>query len=134
MIEPPSRWIGMLLLSTGGQEVWGRFDHERPTYGLGQILLVLGAAGVVTALGLVFLRLAGRFRTSSSRAFFRELCRAHGLSQSSRRTLKRLAAARGLTNPAVLFVEPRHFEANDVPHAIQGAEDELRRLRDQLFK
>ncbi|HEY3395883.1 MAG TPA: hypothetical protein VGK58_24485 [Lacipirellulaceae bacterium] len=134
MTEPLSRWIALLSVSSEGWHVWGRFDHERPTYGLGQILLVLSAAVVAIAIGVVLLRLAGRFRTNSSRAFFREMCRAHGLSPSSRRALLRLAAARGLTNPSLLFVEPRHFETTDLPPALQAAGTELQRLHDRLFK
>ncbi|HJQ81577.1 MAG TPA: hypothetical protein VJ828_16565 [Lacipirellulaceae bacterium] len=134
MTEPLSRWIALLSASSEGWHVWGRFDHERPTYDLWQILLVLCAAVVATALGVVLLRLAGRFRTNSSRAFFRELCRAHGLSPSNRRALLRLAAARGLLNPSLLFVEPRHFETTDLPPALQVVEKELQLLRDRLFK
>ena len=134
MIEPLSRWIALLSVSSGRWQVWGRFDHGRPTYDLGQILLVLCAAVVVAALGLVLLRWCGRFRTNSSGALFRELCHAHGLSQSSRRALKRLAAARRLTNPAALFVEPRDFETSDLPPALRVAEKELQLLRDRLFK
>jgi hypothetical protein len=133
MIEPLSRGIALLSVSSGRWHVWGRFDHERPTYDLGQILLVLFAAVVVAALGLVLLRWCGRFRTNSSGALFRELCRAHALSQSSRRTLKRLASARGLTHSSVLFVEPRHFETSDLPPALRDAKVDLGRLRDQLF-
>jgi hypothetical protein len=134
MIEPLSRWTSLLPAISEGWHVWGRFDHERPAYGLGQILLVLSAAVAVTALGVALLRLAGRFRTNSSRAFFRELCRAHGLSQSSRRALMRLAAARGLTNPSVLFVEPRHFATTDLSPALHAVEKELQLLRERLFK
>lgn len=134
MIEPLSRCVGLLLASTDGLEVWGRFDHERPTYGLGQILLVLAAGLVAIALAVVLLRLCRRFRTNSSRALFRELCRAHGLNQSSRRALKRLATARGLKNCAVLFVEPRYFETTDLPPALKAAGTEIKLLHDRLFK
>jgi hypothetical protein len=133
MIEPLSRWIALWSLSYGRWHVWGRFDHERPTYNLGQILLVLCIAVVVAALGLILLRWCGRFLTNNSGALFRELCRAHDLSQSSRRTLKRLAAARGLTHLSVLFVEPGHFETSDLPPALLDAKVNLERLRDQLF-
>jgi hypothetical protein len=134
MIEPLLRWVALLSASSEGWHVWGRFDHERPTYGLCQILLVLSAAVVAIALGLVLLRLVGRFRTNSSRAFFRELSRAHELSPLNRRALLRLAAARGLTNPSLLFVEPRHFETTDLPPALQLVEKELQLLRERLFK
>jgi hypothetical protein len=113
--------------------VWGRFDHERPTYDLGQILLILAAAVVVAAMWLLLPRLGGRRRLNSPRALFYELCRAHGLGASSRRLLRRLAAARGMTNPAALFVEPRHFEKDHLPPELQAENLALERLRDQLF-
>ena len=134
MIELFPRWIARLSVSSGRWHVWGRFDHQRPTYDLGQILLVLFAAVVGVALALVLWRWCGRYRTNSSGALFRELCRAHGLSQSSRRTLKRLAAARGLAHPAALFVEPRHFETSDLPPALRVAEKDVQHLRERLFK
>jgi hypothetical protein len=134
MIEQLLQWTLLLSDSSPGQNVWGRFDHQRPTYDLGQILLVIAAALVVAAAGLVLMRLRGRFRTNSTPALFREFCRAHGLGQSGRRLLKRLAAARGLPNPLPLFVEPRHFDVNDLPQGLQPARTELQSLRDQLFK
>jgi hypothetical protein len=133
MMDLLSQWILLLAVSSGGQNVWGRFDHERPTYDVGQILLVLAGVVVVAAIGLVLLRIRGRFRTNSTRALFRELCRAHGLSQSSRRLLKRLAAARGLSNAAELFVEPRHLELDDLPPGLQAAGKRLQILRERLF-
>jgi hypothetical protein len=134
MIELLSRCTSLLSVSSAGQNVWGRFDHQRPTYDLGHILLVFAAALVVAAAGLVLMRLRGSFRTNCTRALFRELCRAHGLSQSGRRLMKRLAAARGLPNPLLLFVEPRHFDLNDLPQGLQPARAELQSLRDQLFR
>ena len=133
MIEPLLSWTSLLSV-TSAQNVWGRFDHQRPTYDVLQILLALTAALVVAAAGLALLRFAGRFRASSPRALFRELCRAHGLDASGRRLLKKLAAARGLSNPSLLFVEPKFFEATDMPAALQSSGTRLQRLHDDLFR
>jgi hypothetical protein len=133
MIQLASRWVWLLPVGSGGQNVWGRFDHERPTFDLGLILLLLTAAVVVLAIWLVLPRWGSRFRANGPRALFHELCRAHGLGASSRRLLKRLAAARAMANPAELFVEPGHFEKEDLPPALQSEKLALERLRDQLF-
>jgi hypothetical protein len=134
MIEAISQWIRSPLISTVRQNVWGRFDHQRPVYDLGQILMILAAAAVAAAVGLVFMRLLGRIRTNSPQELFRELCRAHGLTRSSRRLLKQLAAARKLSHPAALFLEPSYFEFSDLPPALQSAKKDLQGLRDRLFK
>jgi hypothetical protein len=133
MIQPLLPWYWLLSVESGGRLLWGRFDHQRPEYDAGYVLMVLIAAAVVAAAGLVLLRLLGSFRTESKRALFRELCRAHRLRTSRRRLLRRLAAARGLTHAANLFVEPRYFNTNNLPPSLQQAKGELQRLHDLLF-
>ena len=46
----------------------------------------------------------------------------------------RLAAARGLANPAVLFVQPENFEPFGLPDELRDEADELERLSARLFK
>ncbi len=126
-------WFWLLAASTNGQ-VWGRFDHKRPAYDSGQLLMILTFVALAVAIGLLLVRMRSNFQTDSKRGLFSELCRAHGLNSSSRRLLKRLATGRGLTDAATLFVEPRHFESNDLPHALQAAKGDLQRLRDRIFR
>jgi hypothetical protein len=66
---------------------------------------------------------------------FRELCRAHGLSWSTRRLLKRLAAEWQMSSPARLFVEPDRFNAACLPAEWQEPEnaEQLDRLSKKLF-
>jgi hypothetical protein len=99
-----------------------------------QILTILTLAVVAVTAGLLLARMRSNFQTDSKRGLFNELYRAHGLKASSRRLLKRLAAARGMKNPSALFVEPSHFEADSLPQALQYAVNELQLLRDRLFE
>jgi len=64
---------------------------------------------------------------------FADLCRAHKLSWSNRRLLKHLAVARSLKSPAMLFVEPEHFDMTNVPPTLKASAAELRLLRHKLF-
>jgi hypothetical protein len=71
--------------------------------------------------------------SNSAAQLFRELCRAHGLSHSHRRLLKRLATARRLTSPALVFVEPKHFDTTNLPASLLPSAKELQHLSAQLF-
>jgi hypothetical protein len=117
--------------------VWGRFDHERPAFDSTHWWVLLGAAVLFTAFAVAIYRSSrrdtGEYDTDSQAKLFHELCRAHRLSFKSRRWLRRLASARGIAEPARLFIEPKHFEAEHLPESMKSAEDEIRRLRDRLF-
>src|SRR3972149_2045518 len=99
--------IESLCLLAGRQDlhrVWGRFDHQHPSDGASQMLIVVGMAAVAAVAVLIWFRITRRperhFVSNSGARLFRELCQAHGLSHSRRRLLKRLAAARELASPA----------------------------------
>ncbi len=64
---------------------------------------------------------------------FRELCRAHQLDRTSRHLLSQLAKERELAHPAVLFVEPRHFELHGLNDHWQSRQPTLAALREQIF-
>jgi hypothetical protein len=44
-----------------------------------------------------------------------------------------LAAARDLASPALVFVEPTHFDSANVPASLQPSAADVRRLGEQLF-
>jgi hypothetical protein len=137
MIQNASSSVSLLAASQEMHRVWGRFDHANPADGTSQLLIVAGIAAIVALSFLIWIRSARRparvFISNGPAKLFRELCRAHGLGYRSRRLLKRLASARNVASPALLFVEPEHFEPSALPASFQSSAQELRQLRAQLF-
>ncbi len=133
MFQPTMKHFLMLA----SRSVWGRFDHQRPSFDSTHWWILLGCAvlfaGFAVAIYRSSRRIKSEFDTDNHAKLFRELCRAHRLSFANRRQLRRLASARGITEPARLFVEPKHFETSHLPESMQSAADEIRRLRDRLF-
>ncbi len=137
-----TQWLHQLPLLLAARmdlpRVWGRFDHQRPSFDWSQLLLIAGASALAIAAVVVWHRLTGRssknFSLNSPARFFNELSSAHGLRRSSRRLLKRLAAARGLPNPTMLFVEPKHFDSANLPDDLKPSADEVGQLRNRLFE
>ena len=117
--------------------VWGRFDHERPGITTNQVLIgtaIIAAVILAVIVSRIVARRSKRAYLSNSPAkLFRELCAAHGLSLRSRRLLRRLAEFRGVASPAMLFVEPQHFETKNLSAELKASAHELRQLRTQLF-
>jgi hypothetical protein len=74
------------------------------------------------------------FAIDSPRRLFRDLCRAHRLPYRSRRLLRRLAAARGIAEPARLFVDASCFDTANLPEKLTPAADDVRLLRHRLFE
>jgi hypothetical protein len=118
--------------------VWGRFDDQPTASGIPQWMIVLGCTALVVAViglvnGILTRRRRREFWHDNSARLFQDLCRAHRLDLSHRRLLKKLAALRGLAHPAELFVEPSHFEAADLPPALQASARDLGQFRHRLF-
>ena len=113
------------------------FDHARPGVDASQMAFLGITAFALTAAALAAYWLAhrnkGSFWENSAARLFHDLCRAHGLPGSSRRLLKRLAAARHAADPAMLFVEPHYFDARSLPSELRSSADAVRKLRSQLF-
>jgi hypothetical protein len=125
------------FLMLAARSVWGRFDHERPGFDSTHWWLLLGCAVLFAGFAVAIYRSSRRgeseFDVDSDAKLFRDLCRAHHLSSANRRLLRRLASARGVEEPARLFIEPKHFEPAHLPETLQSAADKIRRLRDRLF-
>jgi hypothetical protein len=132
--------INMLSLAAVQElpRVWGRFDHQRPADGTNQMLMVAGMAALVAVVLLIWLRAARRppssFVSNSPARLFGELCRAHGLSHSNRRLLKRVATERGLPSPALVFIEPKHLDIESLPASLLPSASEVEQLRTHLFR
>jgi hypothetical protein len=99
-------------------------------------ILLIGTA--VLAVGIllwhfVSCRRGGTLRPNTPNRLFRELCRAHGVNRCERRMLKRLAAARGVAPPTLLFVRPDCFTTSDLPSDLGQQAAEVTRLEKTLF-
>ncbi len=132
--------FSLILLASREEmhRVWGRFDHERPGITTNQWFIAVCVI-VCLLLATLIYRVASRrssrmFSSESPAKLFRELCAAHGLSLSARRLLKRLAEARGLASSALLFVEPQHFDTQNLPAELRPCANKLRQLRERLFE
>jgi hypothetical protein len=127
---------GLVLLATK-EMLWGQFGDAGEGTDLNQLFTIMGC----TALALLICMGWRLFQERESRTFsansparlFRELCAAHKLQRSSRRLLKRLAEARGLTSPSLLFVEPEHFDEATLPANLSASAKDLRQLSERLF-
>lgn len=128
----------LALLSTRQEDfrVWGRFDHGKSN-GTEELIVLAGVTALLLLIAVasrVYLQRSRRtFASDNSSRLFRELAAAHGLNRAGRRLLHRLAVARGVANPTLLFVEPQHFEAQSLPEELKDSAAELRRLRAKLF-
>lgn len=92
------------------------------------------AAGVLAVYVLV--RIGGhvlrRWRSTPTWLFWR-LCRAHRLSWRQLWLLWRLAAELHLSEPAEVFVDPRHLQAALAQPAFGSVRRRLRKLSERLF-
>jgi hypothetical protein len=129
---------GWELIASNTRPIWGRFDHERPEFDNADLWTLVSMAALLIAVAVVAYRSSQRrkqeFTHDSPRQLFRELCRAHRLPLASRRLLKRLAAARHVADPAMLFVNSGHFETANLPENLNPSADEIRKLHERLFK
>jgi hypothetical protein len=99
------------------------------------LLLLVGLFWSLNALSRFLARRDKRQRPlyNSPRALFRTLCRVHKIDRPGRRLLKRLAAHRGLTYPAQIFLEPDAFNPAAMPAALQACAAQLTALQRTLF-
>ncbi len=127
----------ILALREDMHRVWGRFDHGKPGITSEQIYVLLGLVAVSFVVAVVWLWLARReaktFVANSSAKLFRELCAEHRLGFRNRRLIRRLAAARGVTDTASMFLEPRYYSLEELPETLHRDRSEICRLRDKLF-
>jgi hypothetical protein len=131
-----------VLLASRAEEthrVWGRFDNDRSGVSNGNVLIIIGVIALLLLIVGVVRSVAARrstktYSSDNPAKLFRELCASHGLKSANRRLLKRLAEACGVTNSAMLFLEPQHFETQSLPPDLKSSATELRQLRETLFR
>jgi hypothetical protein len=125
------------LLAVNARPIWGRFDHERPSFDSTHLWTLVSVAALLIAIAIVVYRSSQRrkqeFTHHSPRRLFRDLCRAHRLPLRSRQLLKRLAFAHGVKEPETLFVNSSYFDAANLPASLRPAADEIRTLHNRLF-
>ncbi|HWB08139.1 MAG TPA: hypothetical protein VG826_02755 [Pirellulales bacterium] len=109
-------------------------QEEFDTSGLATALLFFCLFFVsVWGIARVFLRSAGGETTNDSSRLLSELCRVHQLTFSDWWFLRRLAHYHRLTNPALLFLQPHHFDPAVCGEAWKGQTARLRELQLRLF-
>ena len=122
--------------ATGWWEMGSRFREGgssfEPTHLLAGLAVVIALAILLWLLSR-YLQRDGDRSPNSPRQLFRELCREHQLSVSEKWLLWRLASARNLTHPAMVFIDKRCLELESLPHDWHSAKPQLRQLRERLF-
>ena len=115
-----------------------RFTDDNAGLSAGDFLLLVAVAALAVFGVLLLRRYAPpydrRATYNDPGQLFRELCRSHGLGGTDRRLLKRLAALRGLSHPALVFVMPECFEAATLPPELGDVAQDVTQLRVQLFQ
>ena len=131
--QPPAESAGR---ATGWWEMGSRFREGGTTLDPAHLLILLA---VVIAISILLWFLSRVFQRESNeslqnpRRLFRELCRAHQLTYSESWLLWRLAQAKHLTQPALVFIDQRHLDGALLPSDWQDAKPRLAELRERLF-
>jgi hypothetical protein len=99
---------------------------------LGFLILVAVLAGLWALLQISSLGSRRRASRSPLRLFL-SLCRAHRLSWSERWLLWRIARARGLKNPAQVFLDPEGFRPVGLQGGLGRKAQRLRQIGARLF-
>ena len=97
------------------------------------VLLLTGLVVVFSVLWLVARWSERRVRNDSSLGLFWTLANTHELSWSDRWLLWRLARAKRLPEPALLFLDPRLTSPQSSHHLAPHSTDRLKALRRRLF-
>lgn len=112
----------------------GGFRKNRAHIDSGDLVLLLTAFVVVfTVLWLVARWSERRVRNDSSLGLFWTLAKTHGVSWSDRWLLWRLARAKRIAEPALLFLDPRLTAPQSSHHLAPQATTRLKILRRRLF-
>jgi hypothetical protein len=134
----PPDWLPALFADQHAIRNVLRGMQNRPdtvdTGGLATALLIFCLFFVsVWGIARVFIKPETGSNQKSASALLRELCRGHGLSRTDWWLLTRLAHYHGLTDPAIVFLEPRWLDPDLCGSAWQRQAGRLRRLQLTLF-
>lgn len=110
------------------------FSGDRAQFDSGDVAIFLtGLAALFGVLWLVASWSERRVRKDSSLGLFLTLAKAHALTWSDRWLLWRIARAKGVTEPALLFLDPRITSPQAAYHLAPHSADRLKTLRRQFF-
>ena len=135
MMQYSVEWLWLLAAwRTNWRDPFNGVYFQSNTKEVWTIFIVMGVLVTTALLWQLFTsRAYGRLPSNSPRGLFRELSRAHGLNRIERRLLKRLAAARGLSPPVLIFIQPERFSTVDLPDDLAEHAGEIARIEGILF-
>ncbi len=110
------------------------FRDNRAQFDSGDVVVfLLALAALITVLWLVARWSERRVRSDSSLGLFLTLAKAHAVGWGDRWLLWRIARAKGVTEPALLFLDPRLTSPQASYHLAPQSADRLKALRRQFF-
>jgi hypothetical protein len=107
-----------------------QFDGDDIFYGL---LILFAVVCPLIFISIWVYRRRRRQASTSPRALFFSLCRAHRLKWSEYLLLWRLGQSQHLADPARLFVEPERFDISRLPVALRLKAEKLKNIHARLF-
>ena len=110
------------------------FRKNRAQFDSADLVLFLAGLAVVFAVVWLVARWSERrVRTNSSLGLFWTLAKAHAINWNDRWLLWRIARAKGVVEPALLFLDPRLTSPQLVRHLAPQAADRLKAFRRTVF-
>ena len=110
------------------------FRRDRAQFDSGDIILLLSGFVVVFSILWLLARWSERrVRNDSSLGLFWTLAKTHGIGWSDRWLLWRLARAKRVAEPALLFLDPRLTSPQSSHHLAPHSSTRLKALRRRLF-
>ena len=106
------------------------------SFGWGSVGIIAAVAiAIIAAIWLTihYFQSQQQHAQNSPWRLFTDLCALHELTRRQRHVLTRLARQYQLAQPAVLFIEPKWWEADQLGPTWSRHLPELRRLRLQIF-
>lgn len=103
-----------------------------PNHVLSAIVLTVFAT-LLSSVGYLLWKQQTDRRRLRPEAIFGSLCRIHRLNRRQCRNLKALAKAIRLSDPAILFVDPRSFQLAVEAGKVDLCREETRELQSRLF-
>jgi len=120
---------GFFVVSGPTRFLFAAGDENLPIYLGIMVVLIVAISAVVFVVNRVF----HRWRYNSHASLFRGLCRVHGLDRKTRGLLKQLAQHHRLSQPALLFVEPKWFSPKTLGTRFASQQKDLMELAKRLF-